>query len=1249
MNNWNGFQLWGETAKYAASVHYDFKILESLNLNILGYTYAGFTEGWAAADPYPFAELAGAFASLGFAGMSYGSIPFISNLITIGEMVQLLPLPQQLGVTYTETLHLARTIQFFETTRYLEAYFENLPYNPIEFRSLYFTLSDSAINVFDTDKNLLATMDLQTSKVRYYSVRMHRARYLKEFVYTTYIRIRRSYLGKKIFGYHYLIPHREVKRWTPSELVKIKREEMERHGYDTNDENVWNNYKMKVIHMFNPYAIKWGNTQFLIRHNTSFNKKHVPFRSRFSQIDRLRKDRIMKKHLNRYEEINTDIQVFWTNTYRQVAEKAQILQAVSSRNHRKQYLPDRLLKKALLRFKLFFKPRFAEQFYLQRRHGHYFAGMLRSMGVRKKNHIAFHIFKKHLHKTQLDMIRLIKSSALGLRRMGFHYYPGNYKFLKIPGLTRPFKYFRWKKKDMFKFRKSKKRMKVSTRLTKKYVNRFKFGYRMIQYLRYTIINQLKRAPWLNFKRTYRARMKLALRDSKINYDFISHAGRIRLRKFYPFKLISRYKSMGKQRAYIKYGLRHSESSRWYIINYTLKHLYRRKRKYPKAEFKKFIKQILYFQKNNLPIFYQGLTMQGFSKKRHRLKMYDLNQMLSYSNVIAAYWQEFCENGHPISIYKGVRINYRKAKSIMNYFAGKAEYSETDPVRHLIGKKYSKMMMKSIARVMKLKSMEFYTNKTDPVVWNYKHRKQLFRLKTLLQTFVPGMIENQFEPFLYLTKIKPNPLGGIVDLRRLLLEFSIFDQRNPNFAAWYQNTSILTPYENHLDTNQRYQEPENYISLDPNINWNDVILQQLYTNNFHQFSDWVKFLLNSEIVFDPTRQNKPFNYLTIADNDTRELFVYKMDPSFIDAMLDTPEVMARLIQPQIEGLQVGEQSSVELDPAVIISPLDHPMFVVEPDLCITFDFSAAANAICITRELDPAERLDNINYALSFEKQPPLLEELSIDSIRPLFDGCLLDIEKIRSNLHTPFSYDMTERGRKFDLEFTIMGPHYQHITREVAFDGRIFPSFRLTIEGRPPLDWPIYFNSEYVHRFYEAARNPNISARLLKKLIGYNWVQVANVGNLDNWYCIRQLYHLEATLYNMNGFISQAVAHGIPQTFSPFTKQHWDHFVATYEELEAARSFAKTSIEELQELIIVRDPMFLNYIHAANIQGCRLEELIVKLALWENRQTTMSAGSKRAWTAHVHPFFSYHSMRSPAVLNQCSGPTFLWEKIKRSM
>lgn len=228
-----------------------------------------------------------------------GVLPGLMCYMSLSEITFLLPSPKEMNIDYAQYLDLARLIQFTETSRYIEAFYENKPYDTSDIPVVYISTSPAYTCLYNENNELLAYLDKLNNNFVYQGKSIGQ---YNDFIY--YI--------KKSFDslIETFIPNLnyEVRDWesfsaesltlsetfaagmfSKKQLAKKKYKEMIKLGLNPNNKNQWNNYFFKMVKFSNPYFLKWRYTPFLIEKN-SFKK---PFKT-----DSLAKQHHLKKKKN---------------------------------------------------------------------------------------------------------------------------------------------------------------------------------------------------------------------------------------------------------------------------------------------------------------------------------------------------------------------------------------------------------------------------------------------------------------------------------------------------------------------------------------------------------------------------------------------------------------------------------------------------------------------------------------------------------------------------------------------------------------------------------------------------------------------------------------------------------------------------------------------------------------------------------------------------------------------------------------
>ena len=101
-----------------------------------------------------------------------GIVPNIQSYMALYEILAFMPSFSFTGLSFSDSIDIARTIQFFETTRFVEAHFTNKPYNAGNFTIFNITVSLREIALYAEEGGILAKFDRANARFLYYGVRM---------------------------------------------------------------------------------------------------------------------------------------------------------------------------------------------------------------------------------------------------------------------------------------------------------------------------------------------------------------------------------------------------------------------------------------------------------------------------------------------------------------------------------------------------------------------------------------------------------------------------------------------------------------------------------------------------------------------------------------------------------------------------------------------------------------------------------------------------------------------------------------------------------------------------------------------------------------------------------------------------------------------------------------------------------------------------------------------------------------------
>ena len=220
-----------------------------------------------------------------------GLVPNMQCYMTIAEIAAFLPSPVTMGYSVNEHLDIARTIQFFETTRYSEAFYNNVNYNTADNPILNITVSIRDIALYAENGGLLAKFDRANGRLIYYGSKVSSyglktpINYFKsswnQFV-TMILPNKNKFLRPK---------HRFSSDWFTFKTTEpffntkmasiLKAKEMFNSGLNYKDKSLWDNYFFHFYRIQNPFFLKHGFVNFLFKKNViiDFKKENIPYKS----------------------------------------------------------------------------------------------------------------------------------------------------------------------------------------------------------------------------------------------------------------------------------------------------------------------------------------------------------------------------------------------------------------------------------------------------------------------------------------------------------------------------------------------------------------------------------------------------------------------------------------------------------------------------------------------------------------------------------------------------------------------------------------------------------------------------------------------------------------------------------------------------------------------------------------------------------------------------------------------------------
>ena len=273
--------------KYEAQTHYCYWIdssfksqyvyldLKHLNKhNVIKNMIKLNTSNWITEPPAPFEPW--------FNYMAAGILPSFQYYLNLTEIMQLLPNSKELGISRNALLHMARLIQFFESTRYLEAFYGNLPYNLGEYPTLYGIITPYEVFLFDHKEQLLAKFEILNARMSYTGRQALEYRSIITFLKSSTVRFIKSVfprwdgdynnwerlrpmtrIAHQWFTgpYHWLNKFKKP-QFTFNNFVNFKKEYMKKYNLKEGE-----NFTFRIIKIKNPFYAKWGARPALVRNN----------------------------------------------------------------------------------------------------------------------------------------------------------------------------------------------------------------------------------------------------------------------------------------------------------------------------------------------------------------------------------------------------------------------------------------------------------------------------------------------------------------------------------------------------------------------------------------------------------------------------------------------------------------------------------------------------------------------------------------------------------------------------------------------------------------------------------------------------------------------------------------------------------------------------------------------------------------------------------------------------------------------
>ena len=255
----------------------------NLTLNIKKAGFRGRWVNYTALDPW-------------FDYYKMGVLPLFYNYINLTEILQLMPTRSVLNVSQNNLIDIARIIQFFETTRYIEAFYLNREVSFGDYKSFMIIITPAELLLYDLNYQLLGKIDFINSKVTYIGLQklglQNFFTYIKSLTYKfTKLLPEVNFFRKKswleIRKPVSAISENKIKapwKWFRKQEVMnksflqefsfLKKSYMKKYGLDVNNVEQFNAFQFQVIKITNPFWLKWGTRVILPKKNIQWKDKH---------------------------------------------------------------------------------------------------------------------------------------------------------------------------------------------------------------------------------------------------------------------------------------------------------------------------------------------------------------------------------------------------------------------------------------------------------------------------------------------------------------------------------------------------------------------------------------------------------------------------------------------------------------------------------------------------------------------------------------------------------------------------------------------------------------------------------------------------------------------------------------------------------------------------------------------------------------------------------------------------------------
>ncbi len=206
--------------------------------------------------------------------LNLNTIPEIGAYLNLSEILQLLPKPKEIGLDRNYLLHVARMIQMFETTRYIESFYLNVPYNASDYKTFQVLVTPTELSIYSLHNNLLCKLDLHNSSflytgrqaIEYSSILTYLKGSVLRFIQWTQP-LRRSQEGVRRYGQYswswFLNKFENLENniFNDISLINYKQYYMKQYNIEN---DVLKFLPFVKFELLNPYFIRFQNQNFLI-------------------------------------------------------------------------------------------------------------------------------------------------------------------------------------------------------------------------------------------------------------------------------------------------------------------------------------------------------------------------------------------------------------------------------------------------------------------------------------------------------------------------------------------------------------------------------------------------------------------------------------------------------------------------------------------------------------------------------------------------------------------------------------------------------------------------------------------------------------------------------------------------------------------------------------------------------------------------------------------------------------------------